>query len=811
MERLGLWIVVLTLAVVFAEPSRPDPVDTGSGEQRNFLWHGGGGSVKRLPSPEHHWVRRELPIAEPFDTGYTPGNDYDPLLDNAEAPFNPEPWAPQYARWQSPPQSTYCPTNGLTGTLAEPIGCYTNRPVVFEIEDREDFPGLDTIFEVDGADGGLGPNPDYFLAQPVDSCEEMGVIMDEFRERCADPGRPDPTTQEFEALFRGLAHEDDAPANRASRLPFTQRANPFRGRETPTRIIRAPQDVGAPRFPGQRYHILDAAGGIDPIDERLCMLEELTMGVQDCSATICGQPPYRFGPYPNRFFGESFGGDFSGIAARFDKFTDRPTFGAALKSTSFIQQIAVSDTPGYNSICYPGAIPYTNIAVTGGQGELPMRVAPDWSNLSEPDLLAGQGLDYPFPDRAAAYERNVDPNTGRPRKAGATGPCENAAGFQTRRTADAEWLLQAGNPVREFIDGDATAAPSGGATVALINDDYKRWPYAYTALGIGIDDGCLKPGGVPGYPNENRFDPELTPSGPADFGIYSPPSAFNLDICNDPTHPNYDPENPNCDSYIPTTLGQWSLEGSSEDFALKHHPANQSLFAWICSASRDYFAGLISGQVDSAPGGACFLNLFGSPAPLISIGGINILPFSEYFAVLTGGSIDETWQNEVGWRLLIQNTKADRTSRGFIPAAPLNRDVRDGMVTSTNSLAVPGGDPWSEDNWVELDGTLTNEQSALLGCGPFFGTRCDTGAAGAPFLPGAIGWDFGEGGGIDLLNAEGSAVTKAMAGTYGTGDVTPRWLPVGEDPEFTWPSDPPSNSDRESVLADTWVTWSDDA
>jgi len=93
MERLGLWFVVLTLALVFAGPARPDPVDTGSGAQRNFLWHTGDGSVKRLPDPAHQWVWRELPISDPFDLSYTPGEHYDPLLDNTlRLRATPTPW-----------------------------------------------------------------------------------------------------------------------------------------------------------------------------------------------------------------------------------------------------------------------------------------------------------------------------------------------------------------------------------------------------------------------------------------------------------------------------------------------------------------------------------------------------------------------------------------------------------------------------------------------------------------------------------------------------------------------------------------------
>jgi len=156
MRRLVSWLVIPTLAVVFAEPARPDPVDTGSGAQRNFLWHAGDGSVKRLPD------------SVSFTSVVNP--DYDPLLDNADAPN------PPYA-------NSSCPSNGLRGTTAEPIGCYTNRPEVLEIEDRKVFPGLDTIFEVNGADGELGPNPDYFLADPEGTVNDAGAGLGARRPR----------------------------------------------------------------------------------------------------------------------------------------------------------------------------------------------------------------------------------------------------------------------------------------------------------------------------------------------------------------------------------------------------------------------------------------------------------------------------------------------------------------------------------------------------------------------------------------------------------------------------------------------------
>ena len=182
MERLSLWFVAFTLAVVFAGPARPDPVDTGSGAQRNFLWHAGDGSVKRLPNSVSF-----TSVANP---------DYDPLLDNADAPN------PPYA-------NSYCPTNGLRGTSAEPIGCYTNRPEVFEIEDREDFPGLDMIFEVNGADGELGPNPDYWLADPNMSVNDLLALEDEL------VGLPGATAAELGTLLRA-GHPGAGPRARRS-------------------------------------------------------------------------------------------------------------------------------------------------------------------------------------------------------------------------------------------------------------------------------------------------------------------------------------------------------------------------------------------------------------------------------------------------------------------------------------------------------------------------------------------------------------------------------------------------------------------
>jgi hypothetical protein len=1017
-----------------------------------------------------------------------------------------------------------------------PIGCYTNRFELPEIEKRRGFPGFDTVFDINGADGELGDNPDYFLADPDGTVNDMRAL-------------PSPTTQAYERVLRGLAFERDDPAYYAvgvkidtgiigavdvsaidpadfvgdpgaledlaeeivygendpddpnyaeldceegfckeireagklytldpmldwrftfrgktgalggtgqtvllapwlpknffgSLATVSDRANPFRGRQTPTRIDRMAVDPAGDRVAGERYHILDVASGAfdatadcdtgactygpDPVDPRLLKFEQLVITAGADNVLIGGQNPAVkpdwFGPYPNNFFGDDFGGDFSGIVAKLNTFTTRPSPGLALKETPFTEQVAYSNTPGYISTSRDDSIPYTNIDVTGGLGELPMRPAPDRSNLSKLDPLVAQGIylpspglvhalstqdfdehefnikqidrafnhgasqsdtyelkeayldmefldsrlwvragiqnivwgktelfrttdqfnpqdmamaslpgleesrigllsgravysfydvgpledvrlelaanfdrnkpadlgacgepytidvvcgavfglavhglvgiglagvdrppsawndvkgvefggrvefrwdrfsfaitdfygyhDFPYPDPIFFYERNVDPNTGRPRKAGATGPCENAAGFTVRFVGYLP-ILHAGNAYQEFIKGDATAAPSGEGTPGNLIDDYARRPEAYTIAGIGIDEACLKGGGAPGGPNENRYDPDSAPVLARYLGAPDDPA--------NPTAPfdRYSPStlsNPDPDSFIYQTQNQWTLKGASTDFALAYHPANQQFFAALCSMT-------ITIAISLTPG-ACGFNIFGSPTPLIPVeGGAAIrAAFSEFFSVLTAGEIDSQVMT-LGWGLVQKNTKP--SSFPHIPTNPMNRDVRDGMVTAGADWIVKGGTWTSPENFLTIDSTLTKEQKALLGCGPFYGTRCDSG--GEAWLSGF--WFFEEGGGIDVQNGEASAWLQAFPGSEGTdvlgsnsnlacylpGTTTvvdcddplavqqsyPRVIQVGD---FVDPADPdnPQNSEREFVSVDTWVTWSDD-
>jgi hypothetical protein len=148
---------------------------------------------------------------------------------------------------------------------------------------------------------------------------------------------------------------------------------------------------------------------------------------------------------------------------------------------------------------------------------------------------------------------------------------------------------------------------------------------------------------------------------------------------------------------------------------------------------------------------------------------------------------------------------------------PLNRDANDGLITAMNKningdfpRASNGVDPecpadWSPtlcflakanfnpndtedtfgeavlnflpapDDLLTLDSTLTNEQRALLGCGPYYGTRCDSASRDDTdfALFGAVicnlyGSGCTQGGGVDFLNMEASALVQSFVGFEGT-------------------------------------------
>ncbi len=163
-----------------------------------------------------------------------------------------------------------------------------------------------------------------------------------------------------------------------------------------------------------------------------------------------------------------------------------------------------------------------------------------------------------------------------------------------------------------------------------------------------------------------------------------------------------------------------------DDDALMHHHANQQRFALICASSVGF-----NGLDRSACAQSVFnsQNLAAPPLPPT---------ISETLGAVMSGS-------NTG-RLLVQNFFI--AGQPF-PSVPLNHDSGDGAgagIFVTSSLSY----------------VLSDQQEALLGCGAFWQTNCDTN-------------------GIDLLNAELSVLAQSFPGFPGTtGSWTSMTGPNGE-------------------------------
>ena len=162
--------------------------------------------------------------------------------------------------------------------------------------------------------------------------------------------------------------------------------------------------------------------------------------------------------------------------------------------------------------------------------------------------------------------------------------------------------------------------------------------------------------------------------------------------------------------------------GPGED-ALKHSSANQQRFAVICASSVGF------NNLDPS---ACAQSIFNSSSSALT-GVPNTPPtVAEALGMLISGSA-------IGKALVATPSFVGTT---VWPAVTLNRDVNDGPGQGTFAGA------------GTLGQVLTDQQEALLGCGRFWGTSCDTS------LPKA--------GGIDLMNAELSVLIQSFPGTQGT-------------------------------------------
>ena len=226
-----------------------------------------------------------------------------------------------------------------------------------------------------------------------------------------------------------------------------------------------------------------------------------------------------------------------------------------------------------------------------------------------------------------------------------------------------------------------------------------------------------------------------------------------------------DVSDPDSDCLLPNGAHNPLKDGETGD-PVELHSINQQLFAWICAGTvgvapvvdaaacaftlfntntnfglgpgAQVFSGILA--ADSTIGAVQYNAFIGDfPAPA---SGIFVLP--QLFAVFGPGG----------------------TNTLFVPAAgplpppgsPLVQLARN--VADVDSGTAPAGNR-------RLDFFLTDEQEALLGCGPFYFTDCD--GLVAPGADGALGTsDDTLIGGIDLANADASVLLQSFPWFEGT-------------------------------------------
>jgi hypothetical protein len=184
--------------------------------------------------------------------------------------------------------------------------------------------------------------------------------------------------------------------------------------------------------------------------------------------------------------------------------------------------------------------------------------------------------------------------------------------------------------------------------------------------------------------------------------------------------------------------------------------------------------------------GACALNLFNSQTVLNET--IAPIPLTEIFSCLFAGETSgdcQTFLNTIS--NMLQRRPVFRPS----PLVPLNRDADDGVITAMDprinsaEAECPFTDPSmcaflralgvlrflpAPGDALTLDSSLNNVQRALLGCGPYHGTRCDSASRDDTTFLGTdgvlcflLGTGCTPGGGIDLLGAEAGALFQSLA------------------------------------------------
>ncbi len=176
------------------------------------------------------------------------------------------------------------------------------------------------------------------------------------------------------------------------------------------------------------------------------------------------------------------------------------------------------------------------------------------------------------------------------------------------------------------------------------------------------------------------------------------------------------------------------------DDALFNTAANQQRFAVICSSSVGF------SDLDRS---VCAQSIFNSSNQVADFAGFPIAPTDAFGLILAGHALGDAVLGGLVGLMPTGATIANPFGGSVI--VPLNADVNDGGIPSqsifctTPLVRLLTGTSFPQC----LSERLTDEQEALLGCGPLFGTNCDAQ-------------------GIDLLNAELGTLMQSWPGFPGT-------------------------------------------
>jgi len=183
------------------------------------------------------------------------------------------------------------------------------------------------------------------------------------------------------------------------------------------------------------------------------------------------------------------------------------------------------------------------------------------------------------------------------------------------------------------------------------------------------------------------------------------------------------------------------VPGQSADSVLRLHPSNRQLFDVICSSTVGVATAALGG--DNAPDeikDSCLVDIVNSqfelntldpppfPFPITPANALSVAMTGNFYGRLVAGGLANGAPLPVG------------------SMVELNKDPADGLAGGFFKVKNRG-----------LGAYLTNEQEALLGCGPFYGTDCDAD-------------------GIDLFNAEASVLIQAFPEFEVGGPVATRFV-----------------------------------